>query len=69
MEDRLEVSPATGASDRSGKTLEEIERAHILEVLENTDWKIEGKNGTAEILGLNAGTLRSRMRKLSIRRP
>jgi chemotaxis protein methyltransferase CheR len=51
------------------KTLEEVERDHIVRVLEHTNWKVSGKNGAAEILGLNRSTLRARIRKLGIRQP
>jgi formate hydrogenlyase transcriptional activator len=51
------------------KTMETVERDHIVRVLEQTHWKVSGKNGAAEILGLNISTLRARMRKLGIRRP
>ena len=40
-----------------------------LRVLEQTHWKVSGKNGASEILGLNVSTLRARMRKLGIRKP
>ena len=52
----------------SQKTLEAVERDHIIRVLEQTHWKVSGKNGASEILGLNVSTLRGRMRKLGIRR-
>ena len=48
------------------KTLEELERDHITQTLEQTQWQVSGKNGAAEILGLNRSTLRARMRKLGI---
>ena len=48
------------------KTLEAVERAHIIRVLDQTGWKVSGKNSAAEILGLNRSTLRARMRKFSI---
>jgi chemotaxis protein methyltransferase CheR len=51
------------------KTLEAVERDHILRVLDQTGWKVSGKNSAAEILGLNRSTLRARMRKLNIRKP
>jgi formate hydrogenlyase transcriptional activator len=51
------------------KTMETVERDHIVRVIEQTHWKVSGKNGAAEILGLNISTLRARMRKLGIRRP
>lgn len=51
------------------KTLNEVERDYIVRVLEQTQWKVSGKNGAAEILGLNRNTLRARMRKLGIVKP
>jgi len=48
------------------KTLDEVERDHIVRILEQTQWKVSGKNGAAEILGLNRSTLRARIRKLGI---
>jgi transcriptional regulator of acetoin/glycerol metabolism len=53
----------------SQKTLEAVERDHIIRVLEQTQWKVSGKNSAAEILGLNRSTLRARMRKFDIRKP
>jgi transcriptional regulator with GAF, ATPase, and Fis domain len=50
-------------------TLEEVERKHIRDVLERVHWRISGKGGAAEILGLRPTTLHSRMRKLGISRP
>ncbi|MGD9175781.1 MAG: sigma 54-interacting transcriptional regulator [Desulfobacterales bacterium] len=51
------------------KKLEEVERDYIVRVLEQTNWKVSGPNGAAEILGLNRSTLRARIRKLGIRQP
>jgi transcriptional regulator with GAF, ATPase, and Fis domain len=50
-------------------TLTMLERHHILQVLEQTGWRVEGSKGAATILGLNPSTLRSRMHKLGIKRP
>lgn len=47
-------------------TLEQVEKAHILKILELTKWRVSGKKGAAEILGINPQTLFSRMRKLGI---
>ena len=49
--------------------LEEVERAHIVSVLETCNWKVRGKDGAAERLGLKRTTLQSRMKKLGIQRP
>jgi len=50
-------------------TMEEAERNHIISVLEHTRWKVSGKNGAAELLGMIPTTLDSRMKKLGIQRP
>ncbi len=49
-------------------TLEEVERNHICKVLEETGWRVSGKFGAAEMLGLKPTTLESRMKKLGITR-
>jgi transcriptional regulator with GAF, ATPase, and Fis domain len=49
-------------------SLEEVERTHILRVLRDTNWIIEGKHGAATRLGLHPNTLRSRMQKLGIKK-
>ena len=59
-----QASEAGAASDR----LADVERAHILDVLAKTGWRITGKNGAAEILGLKRTTLQSKMKKLGIQR-
>jgi len=51
------------------KTLDEVERDYIVRVLEQTRWKVSGKNSASEILGLDRSTLRARMRKLGIQQP
>lgn len=50
-------------------TLHRVERDHILEVIRQCNWKINGKEGAAEMLGMNPNTLRSRMKRLGITRP
>ncbi|MBN2293119.1 MAG: sigma 54-interacting transcriptional regulator [Pirellulales bacterium] len=53
----------------SSANLEDIDRAHIMDVLEECDWRIKGMGNTAERLGLKPSTLRYRMKKLGIQRP
>jgi len=50
------------------KTLEEVERTHISNVLQQTRGVIEGANGAARTLGMHPNTLRYRMEKLGIKR-
>jgi len=65
--DKLEISSLPLVS--TVRTLEETERNQILKTLSETQWRIEGKDGAAAILGLHPSTLRARMHKLGIRRP
>jgi formate hydrogenlyase transcriptional activator len=64
------AGPATGpdAVTPPDRSLGHIEKEHILEVLKRTNWRIEGPNGAAAILRLNASTLRSRMKKFGLER-
>src|SRR5262245_15168868 len=66
------------ASDRPGhsaavvaiRTEEEVresERANILAALNKTRWKVYGRGGAAELLGIKAGTLAARIKKLGLR--
>jgi transcriptional regulator with GAF, ATPase, and Fis domain len=48
--------------------LDAVEREHILSVLMQSQWRIEGAQGAARILNLEPSTLRSRMKKLGIKR-
>jgi formate hydrogenlyase transcriptional activator len=59
---------ATAPSPRSTR-LVDVEREHILSVLEITGWRIRGTNGAADRLGLRPTTLETRMAKLGLRRP
>jgi PAS domain S-box-containing protein len=54
---------------RGPRDIVEVERKHILNTLLRCGWKISGPKGAAQVLGLNANTLRSRMNKLGIKRP
>jgi formate hydrogenlyase transcriptional activator len=50
-------------------TLEEMEKRHILSVLEQTNWVFAGPHGAAARLGIKRPTLQFRMQKLGISRP
>ena len=49
-------------------TLDDTQRCQILAVLQQTGWRVSGKNGAAVILGLKPTTLESRMARLGIKR-
>jgi transcriptional regulator with GAF, ATPase, and Fis domain len=60
---------AAQAMQHKSEDLEAVARAHIISVLEACDWRVRGKGGAAERLGLKRTTLQSRMKKLGIQRP
>ncbi len=70
------VIEATAAATRAaptrdggaGSTLDDSQRRHIARTLEQCNWVVEGPRGAAAVLGLHPNTLRSRMKKLGIRR-
>jgi transcriptional regulator with GAF, ATPase, and Fis domain len=69
LADRLEINDRMATDDTPIKTLAQMECDYITQVLDDYAWKIEGKNGAAQALDINPGTLRSRMKKLGIVRP
>jgi len=65
----VEVPSVQPAGAPTSSAIEDVERAHIVRTLERTGWRLQGKGGAAELLGLKRTTLQSRMAKLGIRRP
>jgi len=55
--------------DPDARNLEDMERRHIVSVLERNGWRVGGRGGAAEVLGLKRTTLYSKMKKLGITRP
>ena len=55
-------------SNTGVKTLEQLEKDHILQVLKMSNGKINGPGGAAEILGLPASTLNVKLKKYGISR-
>ncbi|WP_243689531.1 helix-turn-helix domain-containing protein [Geotalea toluenoxydans] len=64
----VDIQDGTAGAGIAPMTIEGMERMHINAILEKTGWRIRGRNGAAEILGLKPTTLNSRMKKLGIRR-
>ena len=60
--------PVSATAAGPGLALEDVERNHILNVLERTGWVIDGRKGAATVLDLHPNTLRSRLKKLGIER-
>jgi PAS domain S-box-containing protein len=71
LEVQADVLPAPDVAvtqAAGGRPLEDVEREHVRTVLERVGWRIEGPSGAARALGLHPNTLRSRMKRLGIRR-
>jgi transcriptional regulator with GAF, ATPase, and Fis domain len=49
-------------------TLEELEREHIIGVLEKTGWRVSGEKGAAKLLNIKSTTLDARIKKLGIKK-
>jgi PAS domain S-box-containing protein len=61
---------ASASAENAGSpVLEDVERRHIVAVLERTRWRVRGPGGAAGVLGLKPTTLESRMTRLGIKRP
>jgi formate hydrogenlyase transcriptional activator len=68
LDDSL-ASPVAGPRTSSTRTLEDVERDHIVSVLARVGWRVSGEHGAGKILGLKRTTLEARMSKLGITRP
>jgi PAS domain S-box-containing protein len=64
----LPRTTGTPSEATSTGSLEAIEREHILRVLQQCDWVIEGARGAAKVLEMHPNTLRGRLKKLGISR-
>ena len=68
---RLIVEPprTRPTATRRSTRLADVERDHIRAVLERAGWRVRGRGGAADLLGLKPSTLEGRMAKLQIVRP
>lgn len=57
-----------GVIDSGSSLLDDVQRNHILKVLEQCGWVIDGDKGASVVLGVKPSTLRDKMKKLGIKR-
>ncbi|MBC2735907.1 MAG: sigma 54-interacting transcriptional regulator [Desulfobacteraceae bacterium] len=62
-------APVNKDQPKNFKTLVDNERDHILSILAETQWRVDGPKGAAVILDMHPSTLRSRISKLGIKKP
>ena len=60
------VAAAAGTAGQDRLTLREVERAHIVKVCKDCEWRIKGPDSASVRLGLKPSTLYFRMQKLGI---
>lgn len=65
----VHVPQGTATETDATGSFQDMERTHIVAVLEKTGWRIAGPGGAAEVLGMKRTTLQAKMKKLGINRP
>jgi len=63
---KVEIPGSSVLSHKGKMKLKDIERDHIIEVLNSTNWRLGGKGGAAELLDLKRTTLYEKIKKLEI---
>jgi len=63
---RPSIAREAKKSTRLAEALDDVSRAHILSVLQSTNWVVSGPHGAAARLGMKRTTLNFRMKKLGI---
>jgi len=63
---RAALAPAPFLTE---KQMREQQRSNVVAALEAAGWRVSGKGGAAELLGIRPSTLTDRMKTLRIRRP
>lgn len=68
IDDAFFPSHSSRVVSSTSTNLKDMERSRIQEALKVCEWRIDGPLGAAKQLGLNPSTLRSRLKKLGIKR-
>lgn len=64
--DKKKALPFKSPASHAVLNLDQVNAIHIKRVLDITNGKIDGNGGAAALMGINANTLRHRMRKLGV---
>ena len=54
---------------RTVRQLQQLERENLMLALEKSQWRVAGKKGAAQLVGMPPSTFQSRMKALEIKRP
>ena len=64
------VSPDDGTQEiLTEKQIKELQKANLVKALKQTNWRVSGAGGAAELLGVRPTTLADRVRTYKIKRP
>jgi transcriptional regulator with GAF, ATPase, and Fis domain len=70
LPDSIELHDRKGEDQiLTDKRMRELQKANLIAALKATNWKVSGKDGTAELLGVRPTTLYDRMKTFKIRKP
>jgi len=64
----VKVEPI-GEEPMTEKEMRDFQKTNLIKALEQADWKVSGKGGAAELLGVRPTTLADRIRTFRIKRP
>jgi len=68
-EDKVVATEQHGDDVMTEKDMRVFQKANLIKALEQTNWKVSGKGGAAELLGVRPTTLADRVRTFKIKRP
>ena len=70
LSDSIELHERKGEDQiLTDKQMRELQKGNLTAALKATNWKVSGKDGTAELLGVRPTTLYDRMKTFNIRKP
>ena len=70
LPDSIELHDRKGEDQiLTDKRMRELQKGNLIAALKATNWKVSGKDGTAELLGVRPTTLYDRMKTFNIRKP
>jgi len=70
LPDSIELNDRKGEDQiLTDKRMRELQKENLIAALKATNWKVSGKDGTAELLGVRPTTLYDRMKTFNIRKP
>jgi transcriptional regulator with GAF, ATPase, and Fis domain len=68
----IKIPTPSDNREKSVKTvrqLQQLERENLMLALEKSQWRVAGKKGAAQLMGMPPSTFQSRMKALGIKRP